>query len=106
MGMEFLKMYKKHTLYTFQSEEACPHCSSTKILSFEVEENEKQIHVVRCEDCGIENTAVYDLQNEYMHEEPEGGTYYEPGYTRVKEVKRPRKFESVRKSEDQIFQGA
>lgn len=99
MGLEFLKMYKKHTLYTFQSDEACPHCSSTKILSFEIEENLKQINVFRCEDCGIEDVAVHDLGNEYMYSEP-WNEHDEPGYTRVKQIKRPRKLESVRQQED------
>ena len=92
-------MYKKHTLYTFQSDEPCPHCKSTKILSFETEENLKEIHVARCQDCGIEDVAVYDLGNEYMYTDY-GDTYHEPGYTRVKEIKRPRKLESVRQQED------
>ena len=92
-------MYKKHTLYTFQSNEPCPHCNSTKILSFEIEENLKEIHVARCEDCGIEDVAVYDLSNEYMYSEP-WNEHDEPGYTRVKEIKRPRKLESIRQQED------
>lgn len=99
-------MYKKHTLYTFESQDPCPHCSSTNILSFEIEENQKEIHVVRCQDCGIEDIAVYDLSNEWLYAEPGEHIYDEPGYTRVKEIKRPRKFESVRKSEDKIFHGA
>ena len=99
-------MYKKHTLYTFQSEEPCPHCKSTKILSYEIEENEKQIHVNRCEDCGIEDVAVYDLGNEWQYIEPWEYKDNEPGYIRVKEIKRPRKFKSVRKSEDKIFLGS